>query len=186
MPSPISDTDIEAELSYAYLHAVASAAGAACFNAPRLPDNRGIDAQLTAWGPFLNGGPRMEVDLKVQLKATVSVPTDLGSHLSYNLKDIGHYDELRRTGAYAIPRVLVVLYLPKNRAEWVLSSADALSLKKGAYWVSLAGAEKTNNKSGVTVYLPKTQLLTPDSLRSLFSALSHGEVLEYTKPKEAA
>jgi hypothetical protein len=183
--SPVASNDIEAELSYAYLHAVAAIAGAACSISGRLSDNRGIDAQLTAWGPFPNGGERHEVDLKIQLKATVSIPTDLGTHFSYTLKDIGHYDDLRRA-AYAVPRVLVVLFLPASKMDWLASTADVLSLKKCAYWVSLVGAPTTANKSCNTVYLPKTQMLTPDSLKSLFTALSHGDVPAYTMPVEAA
>lgn len=183
MTSAISDKDIEAELSYAYLHAVAAAAGASCSYSSRLPDNRGVDAQLTAWAPFANGGLRTEVDLKVQLKATVAAPTDTGTHLSYKLRDIAHYDDLRKKGAYAVPRILVVLYLPKDKSEWVSSSSDVLSLKRSAYWVNLAGAEKSANTSGVTVYLPKSQLLSPGGLKSLFSILSHGDISDYSKPE---
>jgi hypothetical protein len=184
MVSPISDNDVESELSYAYLHAIAHMAGASCTWSSRLPDNRGIDAQLTAWGPFPGGGDRMEVDLKIQLKATISPPADLGTHLSYNLKGVSHYDDLRKAGAYAVPRILVVLYLPRSKSEWLLSTPDVLTLKKCAYWVSLAGAGATANTSGVTVYLPKTQMLTAESLRSLFSNLSHCNVPQYDKPEE--
>ncbi len=182
MALEISDKDVEAELSYAYLHAIAHMAGATCSLATRIADNRGIDASLTAWGPFLSGGDRTEVDLKIQLKATIAEPSDNGTHLSYTLKDVKHYDALR-THAYAIPRILVVLYLPKNKPDWLVSTSDVFSLKKCAYWVSLVGAEETTNSSSVTVYLPKTQMLTSDSLRSLFSQLSHGEVPKYKKPQ---
>lgn len=185
MTLPIANNDIESELSYAYLHAVASAAGASCTYSTRLSDNRGIDAQLTAWGPFINGGERTEVDLKIQLKATTSTPSDTGSHLSFSLKDIAHYDDLRRKGAYAVPRVLVVLYLPKNKAEWISSTSDVLSLRKSAYWVNLAGAKESNNKNSVTVYLPKSQLLTSDALREVFAMLSQGDLPDYSAPGEA-
>lgn len=65
----LSPPNIESELSYAYLHAVASKAGMACSGGNRHEDNNGIDATLTAWGPFNNGGYLTEVDIKVQLKA---------------------------------------------------------------------------------------------------------------------
>ena len=57
MTTAIEDNDIEAELSYAFLHAVASQSQAICSVAPRLSDNRGIDAHLTSWGPFASGAP---------------------------------------------------------------------------------------------------------------------------------
>lgn len=185
MVTQISNNDVEAELSYAYLHAVAAMAGAECTISSRLSDNRGIDAQLTAWGPFPNGGQRVEVDLKIQLKATVSEPTDLGSHLSYTLKDITRYDDLRKKDAYATPRILVVLYLPKYRADWIAASANDLSLRNCAYWVSLAGAEQTTNRTSITVYFPKAQMLTPESLTALFASLSHGGVPDYVVPEGA-
>ncbi|MDD4915191.1 MAG: DUF4365 domain-containing protein [Methylococcales bacterium] len=65
---PLSNNDIESELSYAYLHAVASKAGVGCKLGSRHDDNPGIDAELTGWGPF--SGYRQEIDIKVQLKAT--------------------------------------------------------------------------------------------------------------------
>ncbi|MFZ6643450.1 DUF4365 domain-containing protein [Undibacterium sp. TC4M20W] len=183
MTSQLSDNDIEAELSYAYLHAVASIAGADCKSMSRLSDNRGLDAQLTAWGPFPGGGDRLEVDLKIQLKATVSAPNDIGSHFSYHLKDIKRYNDLRQK-AYSVPRVLVVLYLPKKKTDWLLASENDLSLKKCAYWVSLVGAKESSNKSGITVYLPKEQILTPETLSSLFTSLSHGICPEYIDPRQ--
>ena len=88
-------TDVESELSYAYLHAVASHAGMACRNAVRLEDNNGIDAILTSWGPFSGGGYLSEVDMKIQLKATVKTPADSGAHLSYWLRETARYNDLR-------------------------------------------------------------------------------------------
>ncbi|PUA19151.1 DUF4365 domain-containing protein [Glaciimonas sp. PCH181] len=185
MTSKLSDNDIESELSYAYLHAVASFSGANCQSASRHSDNRGIDAQLTAWGPFPGGGARQEVDLKVQLKATVAMPSSTGTHFSYHLKDIERYNDLRGL-TYSVPRILVVLFLPQNKAHWILSSDAELSLKKCAYWVSLAGAEESANKSGITVYLPKNQVLTSESLSKLFVDLSHGNCPQYVNPREGA
>lgn len=46
--NPLSNNDIENELSYAYLHAVAARSGIGCSLATRHEDNRGIDARLNA------------------------------------------------------------------------------------------------------------------------------------------
>jgi Domain of unknown function (DUF4365) len=173
-----SQLDIESELSYAYLHAVASQAGMACRDATRLEDNAGIDAMLTAWGPFPDGGYLEEVDLKVQLKATIHVPRDNGQTLSYFVKGPSRYDALRAETA-AIPRILVVLFLPLEREQWIGHSADELVLRKCAYWVSLRGARPPTKPSGATVELPKTQVLTPDNLLRLMSRLSRKDVPRY-------
>lgn len=173
-----SQLDIESELSYAYLHAVAARAGMVCRYATRLEDKAGIDATLIAWGPFPDGGYLEEVYLNVQLKATIRVPHDDGQALSYFVQDPSRYDALRAETA-AIPRVLVVLFLPGEPEQWIGHSADELVLRKCAYWVSLRGAPATDNTSGVTVKLPKTQVLTPDNLLRLMRRLSRRDFPRY-------
>ena len=102
---PLSANNVESELSYAYLHAVASAAGAACSVTTRHEDNSGVDAKIVGWGPFPNGGYRHEVDLKVQLKATTATPSTVSKCLSYFLRGVPQYDDLR-SAAVSTPRIL--------------------------------------------------------------------------------
>lgn len=177
MTSVIGDSDVEAELSYAFLHAVASQSQAVCEVATRLSDSRGIDAKLTSWGPF-SAGAKIEVDLKVQLKATIASPTDLGTHLSYSLKKVAQYDDLRAEGAYAVPRILVVLFLPRDKQSWLDVTEDSLALRRSAYWVSLVGAAAVTTASA-TIHIPKANLLTPGALRELFINLSEGRIPTY-------
>ena len=178
---PLSRNDIEAEISYAYLHAVASSAGVACESCGRVQDNAGVDAMLTGWGPFPNGGLHNEVDIKVQLKATIAEPRDDGNHLSYFLRGISRYDDLRSEAGWT-PRILVVLFLPNDPVEWLTISDQQLVLKKSAYWVSLRGAMPTTNDSGQTIYLPRRQLFTPDALVELMARLSRRDLPVYEAP----
>lgn len=94
MNSPLDTNDIESELSYAYLHAVASKAGVGCKISTRHEDNRGVDAQLTCWEQFPNCY-REEIDLKIQLKATIQEPVQSDTHFSYFFKGAKQYDILR-------------------------------------------------------------------------------------------
>jgi hypothetical protein len=73
---PLSSNHVVSELSYAYLHAVAAHAEMRCKVSTRLEDNNGIDAQITAWGPFPGDGYLEKVDVKIQLKATTQVPPE--------------------------------------------------------------------------------------------------------------
>ncbi|MCY1060664.1 DUF4365 domain-containing protein [Nannocystis sp. SCPEA4] len=180
--SQLSTNNIEAELSYAYLHAVAASAGVACQVSGRHHDNAGVDAQLTGWAPFPNGGYRDEVDLNVQLKATVATPALVGDALSYSLRGIDRYDALR-SDAKSTPRILVVLFLPSEPARWLVQTDDALSLQRCAYWVSLRGAGPSTNSSAQTVYLPKSQLFSRDGLLELMGRISRGEFPMYTPPE---
>lgn len=174
----ISPPNIESELSYAYLHAVASQAGMACRVGSRHEDNNGIDATLTAWGPFVNGGYLTEVDIKVQLKATIAVPADDGDNLSYFVSGVTRYDDLR-TETVDVSRILVVLFLPADAANWLNHSADQLALRRCAYWQSLRGAPATTNGSGATVKLPKNQMFNSQGLAELAAQLSRREFPRY-------
>jgi len=167
----ISPLNIESELSYAYLHAVASMAGMSCSPANRHDDNNGVDATVTAWGPFTGGGYLEEVDIKFQLKATIGTPVDDGIRLSYFLKEVKRYDDLRADTVSTL-RILVVLFLPEDPTEWLGHSDTELALRKCAYWQSLRGAPATRNKSGETIYLPKSQSFSPDAITALAARLS--------------
>lgn len=175
---PLSNNDIESELSYAYVHAVASRAAASCRTGTRHEDNAGIDAELTGWGPFPDGGPLLEVDLKLQLKATIAQPVDHGSHFSYNLQGIHRYDDLRNPNL-GTARILVVLFLPEDANSWLDLTEEQLIMRGCAYWLSLRGAPASSNSTSQVVYIPKEQRFYPDALRGLFSAVSRGDVPVY-------
>ncbi len=168
----LSPPNIESELSYAYLHAVASYAGMACNVGNRHEDNNGIDATLTAWVPFPNGGYLTEVTIKVQLKATIIPPVDDGVNFSYFLRGVTRYNDLR-TETVSNARLLVVLFLPENAQKWLDHSPDQLALRRCAYWQSLRCAPVTTNDSGATVKLPKNQVFNPQALIDLATQLSH-------------
>ena len=177
----LSPPNIESELSYAYLHAVASRAGMACRVGGRHEDNNGIDATLTAWGPFNSGGYLTEVDIKVQLKTTIAIPADDGTNLSYFLHGVSRYDDLR-IETIDVARILVVLFLPADAKEWLNHTPDQLALRRCAYWQSLRSAPATANSSGATVKLPKVQIFTPQALTDLAARLSRRDFLLYPAP----
>lgn len=178
--NPLSPIDIESELSYAYLHAVACKAGFACEVKGRHHDNRGVDAEITGWG-LNTGRPRTEASIKVQLKATVTEQGETATHISYFLDEVKRYDDLRAEDLQT-PRILVVLFLPNEAADWLAIRPDQLLMKKAAFWVSLVGAEPSTNKTGQTIYLPKAQLFTPESLTNVLTRVAQKKVLTYQKP----
>lgn len=175
---PLSIQNIESELSYAYIHAVCAQAGIGCKIGSRHDDNAGVDAQLTAWGPFSNGGYIEEVDIKVQLKATVQAATMTDRGLAYNFKGISQYNDLR-ADTVSIPRILVVLFLPTDTNLWLEHTKDALTLRNCAYWVSLRGAAESANQSSQTVYIPQDQCFDPVGLQSLIARLSRHDIPRY-------
>lgn len=171
------NNDVEAELSYAYLHAVASRAGVACSYATRSADNSGVDATLIAMGDFPPGS-LTDVTIHVQLKATVDEPRVTDGRVAYFLRTIDAYNRLRAETS-TVPRVLVVLFLPKDPADWLTISQQELSLKRCAYWVSLLGGPESLNSSGQTIYLPVDQILSPEGLLRLITRIANLEVIRY-------
>lgn len=141
-------------------------------------DNAGVDAEINAVERFSVDSVLTDFSLHVQLKATEQQPTLDNGRLSYFMKDVGRYDKLRNSGTMP-PRILVVLFLPENAADWLVHSESELAMKRCAYWVSLRGAPETTNKTGVTVYVPKTQPFSPEGLVALMTRISRQEELLY-------
>ena len=181
MALPLSSANRESELSYAYLHAVAAHAGVNCKIANRHDDNAGFDAELNIWGTIPGGGQLTEVDIKVQLKATIATPTETDEHISYFLKGINQYNDLR-CETLATPRILAVLFLPREENQWLQHSNERLVLQKCAYWVSLRGAPESTNTSGETIYIPKNQTFDGPGLMTLISRISHFDIPKYELP----
>ena len=159
--------DIIEQLSYAYLHAVAAKARFACEPVvSRQLDGAGVDARVGWKERFDANTVHTNAELRVQLKATTAEPALVEDRYSYWLKDVEKYDELReRSGPF--PTLLVVLFLPSAPAEWLSLDHDGLIARRCAYWVSLWGAPAPTTTTGVTIHLPRSNMLTPDNLRDV-------------------
>jgi hypothetical protein len=173
---PLADNDIKSELSYAYLHAVASRAGCECVPAGRHSDNQSIDAQVIGYGDF-GSDALTRVTILFQLKATSQPLQESKGNLSFDL-DVGQYDKLRTTTSDC-PILLVVLRLPPQPEEWLKCSPQSLTLKKCAYWVSLYGAAPSSNKTTQRVFLPKPNRFTVQALEGLLRRFAREEVIPY-------
>jgi hypothetical protein len=172
--------DVESEISYAYLHAVAGKASMSCKPGDRHDDSYGVDAEVNYRGitdhPYLR-----HVQLNIQLKATIKDTGTNEEYASYFLNGIKRFDKLRIKDSKTY-KILVVLFLPQNPEDWIKCSADELILKRCAYWTCLYGAEESTNDTGTTIYLPRKQLLTPVELIRLANLAVHERVPEYQRP----
>jgi hypothetical protein len=174
----LSEQNIEAELSYAYLHAVATRGGFSCSYAHRHLDDVGVDAQINEDGQILaDDSIHTSFALHVQLKATRVRPIENDGKFSFSLP-IRQYNRLRET-RLASARILVVLYLPPDPTDWLRHTEDALVAKRCAYWVSLRGADASENDGHQTVYVPRSQVLSVESLRNIMTRCSRDEEIPY-------
>ena len=173
---PLTVNDIESELSYAYLHAIAAAAGCECCISGRISDNHKIDATIRCFDDF---GPdtMSNVTLQIQLKATRQDLDETATSVAYDL-DLETYDTLRSTPTESA-QFLVLLRLPKDQSQWLSYDVRALSLRKCAYWLSLVGAPASRNRTSQRVHFPKRNRLTPTSLRTIIATSARGERINY-------
>jgi len=175
---PLTTNDIEAELSYAYLHAVASRAQFGCEIAGRHSDNAGVDAYVRVKERLAQDVIHTNFAFEIQLKATSTKPAMEAERYSYWLKDVDRYDDLRERSS-PMPKLLVVLYLPEDASKWLEHSEEGLVARRCAYWVSLWDAPASANRTGQTVYLPRGNLLSVDGIRNLALSLAREEELRY-------
>jgi hypothetical protein len=174
----LTDQNIESELSYAYLHAIASRAGIICEGVGRHTDEAGVDAILRIKGSLAENSTLTQFTVEVQLKATKQDPIERDGKYSYSLK-IKNYNELRSTKT-GVPQLLVVFYLPEDSSSWLDHSEECLVSRRCAYWVSLRGAEATN-VNAKTIYVARSNLLSAESLLALMTRFSRQEVLQYVE-----
>lgn len=173
----LTSQDIECELSYAYLHAIASRAGIICECAGRHTDNAGVDATLRVKGRLDENSVLTNFTVDVQLKATINDPIGLSERLPYSL-NLKNYNDLRSLNTTA-PQLLVVLFLPQDVDRWLSHSEEGLIARRCAYWLSLRNAVESRNKSSQTVYIPKENLLSVQNLNHLLTRFSRQEVIDY-------
>jgi hypothetical protein len=159
-------TQQQEQFSIAYVHSIASAAGYG-IEEVRV-DIDSIDLTITQYGQD-NAYPLIE-GLRVQLKCTYAYkPRSDGIHFPLRVKN---YNDLRRDCLN--PRILVVLYTPKEVGNWLEHSDNYLSLYHCAYWKSLRGKPPTKSSDNVTITIPKSQQFTVDALLQIMDLLAQG------------
>jgi Domain of unknown function (DUF4365) len=174
----LTEQNIESELSYAYLHAVATRGGFSCAYGNRHEDGAGIDATVREDGRKLAAdSPLTSFCVEVQLKATRQVLVEQNGVMSFSL-EIPQYNKLRNTRR-AAPLILVLLRLPSDPTHWITHSSESLIARRCAYWVSLCGAPESPNTTSQTVYLPTNNVLSVEALTALMTRVSRREELRY-------
>ncbi|NES19173.1 MAG: DUF4365 domain-containing protein [Symploca sp. SIO3E6] len=159
------------EFSYAYLYAVTSAAGYSFQKSSRPTDVGGIDIIISGIETqYSLYPPRLEIQVK-------STSTDVVSEkfVRYPLK-LKNYNELRKSKILT-PRLLIVVLIPDNLDHWVKQSETELCLRHCAYWMSLKGMPETPNKYNVTIDIPRQQIFTVDTLKTLMQRIATGGAL---------
>ena len=156
------------QFSHAYVKAVAAVAGFAWYK-PSVDDDS-VDLGLA-----MRGGegkirsPRLEMQLKCHAAA---IPTEDEFSFWSSLKN---YDDLRDLSA-AVRRILVVVLVPDDLEEYLVASETQLSLRRCAYWLNLGGLPDSDNETGITVRIPRSQRFCVQSLQGIMRRLGEGQL----------
>jgi hypothetical protein len=166
----MDENEQKQQLSMAYLHAVASAAGFAC--QAREVDDDSVDRTIVARGWLHEKALFRSPKIDVQLKSLTRKPlADGETSFTFRLNR-KNYDDLRHRAQ--VPRLLVVLLLPRDPGQWVEQGDDQMVTRYAAYYLSLAGMGDAPQRSKVPVELPRTNLLSVAALHRLMEQASWG------------
>ena len=146
------------QFSIAYVRALAAVAGVKVDR--HEVDDDSVDVLLSRAG-------KRSPHLSLQLKCSSDIelkPTDF----SFRLK-LKNYEDLRRPTM--VPRILAVLHVPEQVANWMAEDPDHVLLRHRAYWLSLLGMAEVKatakddwQEKRITVRLPQVNLLTSKEL----------------------
>lgn len=147
------------QFSRAYVRAIAAAAG---FDTYTLcVDDDSIDMGIAASRRKSRRSPRLELQLKCTARKLANV-------MRFPLK-LKNYNDLRCE--CWVPRILIVVAVPKRPEHWVTETKDQFVMHCRAYWTSLAGRPETTNTHNVTVELPPEQPFSVVELNRLMDSI---------------
>ncbi len=159
----MDENEQKQQLSVAYLHAVASAAGFAC-QAPQVDDDS-VDRTLVARGWLHDKSVLRSPKIDVQLKSVTREPLKAGEKSFPFRLSRKNYDDLRHQAM--VPRLLVVFLLPRDPGLWIEQDDERMLSRYAAYYVSLTGRGEAMHRGKVPVELPRENLLSVANLRRL-------------------
>lgn len=157
-------TQQQEQFSLAYVQVIAAVAGFAHY-APSVDDDS-IDAGLAARREKLSTAPRFEMQLKCTGGEKLAK-----SELSFDLS-LKNYDDLRMETL--VPRIFVVILVPKKCEEWLTHDESSAALHYCGYWVSLLNQPQTTNETGIRVKLPRAQIFNVQSVTELMEKVDQG------------
>ena len=114
----------------------------------------------------IHAGDQMPpASLALQLKATERLRTlAVSQQFSFQL-EASTYNHLRDPRVQ-VPRLLVVLDMPRNSDKWLAVTADGLLIGGRAYWLNLKGWPEASH-TRETVRIPPQQVFDVEAMRQL-------------------
>ena len=140
--------------SLAYVSAVAAHSGYA-IDEPKV-DRDSIDGMFSS---SQGNRPRIEFQLK-----STSLNVVKNQTLKYDLP-IKNYNDLRVDSL--VPRILIVVLLPKDIKDWTVQSTAEMCLRHCGYWISLTNSAAKRNRHRIRISIPQANIFDSPTLTSL-------------------
>jgi hypothetical protein len=133
------------------------------------PDLAGIDLHISGMNEVEDDFPLAKVQVK-------SWSTPHGGDLAWRYDRLDERQFNVLAGTRAVPAFLFLIVVPPDPRDFARADCEQLKLSHAAYWMSFADRQRIPNPSTkryVTVTIPRTNLLTVESL----TALCEGSIL---------
>lgn len=154
------------EFSRAHVQAVAACAGFA-HSTPSVDDDSVDMALHQAGGGGTIRSPRQ--DLQLKCTAAAMPASDV---FPFSIK-IRNHDDLREARVL-VPRILVVVIVPPDPAEWLVHGPEELVSRRCAFWIGLRGRAPSEHETTQSAPLSRARPFTVQSLRSMMDRIGKG------------
>jgi Domain of unknown function (DUF4365) len=162
----ITEQHTEESLCLAHIYALAGVAGVN-YGIHKVYDY-GVDGQFNA--VVTRGNRRVDSGFPLDFQAKATVDWELSDgHIVYDLEAKTYNDMAQRSEAETT-LMLILLCLPNTRAQWHGATAHETIMRHCCYWHIILDGAQTSNTSKKRVFIPETQILTPDTLNQLLTA----------------
>lgn len=151
------------QFSLAYVRAVAASAGYQ-ITRPEVDDDS-VDGVVMA-----RTGNRARLEFQAKATSRDVLRPD-GLHFPLPIKN---YDDL--SADTMVPRILIVLLMPKDNNDWLNQTEEELCLRHCGYWLSLANMPPSSNTSSVTVHIPMANIFDQAQLDDLMAKADTGRL----------
>jgi hypothetical protein len=165
---PVDENKSRELFSDAYVRAVVSASR--MHVEARSVDNDSVDGYIHYTGSI---GEAYSPQIAFQLKCTGQAAYVREESIAFPLS-VKNYRELRVESG--VPRILIVVVVPRLVDEWVLQDEDQLRIHRCGYWVSLRGAPPVSNERRRTVHVPRNQPFTREALLGMMTSIGDGDL----------
>lgn len=154
------------ELSKAYLNIICASAGISFESQVHDEDSKDVILKKRLFNPSYYS------NIAVQLKATSQEIVDSMEIIKYDLNK-KNYDDLRARGS--MKTYLFLLVVPDVENEWIDQDLHRLIIRGCMYYLDLTELEESDNLSSVRVSIPKSNIVSIDSIINLLYRERDGE-----------